>query len=382
METVFCLPDLGEGLREAEIVAWQVGVGDHVVADQPLVSVETDKAVVEIPSPHSGRIAALHGSPGDVVAVGAPLVEFEAGVSRDKGAIVGEVAGPAVDEQRAARAPAAAASGAVPLAPVVRAAPAVRRRAAGLGLDLAGIVGTGPGGAVTMADLQNASAEASAVARPHDRADGPVAEKLHGVRRAMFLHMARAGREVVRATVTGEADIHAWPAGADPTVRLIRAIVGACQASPSLNAWFDAKAETRILHRQVDLGIALETDDGLFAPVLRDAGRLADDELRQRLDVLKRDVAARTVARDALVGQTITLSNFGTHGGLFAELVVMPPQVAILGAGRALDRMVVVDGAPAVRRTIPLSLSFDHRAVTGVEATRFLNAAIEELQRA
>jgi len=258
----------------------------------------------------------------------------------------------------------------------------VRRRAAGLGLDLAGIVGTGPGGAVTMADLQNASAEASAGARLLDRADGPVAEKLHGVRRAMFLHMARAGREVVRATVTGEADIHAWPAGADPTVRLIRAIVGACQASPSLNAWLDAKAETRILHRQVDLGIALETDDGLFTPVLRDAGRLADDELRQRLEVLKRDVAARTVARDALVGQTITLSNFGTHGGLFAELVVVPPQVAILGAGRALDRMVVVDGAPAVRRMIPLSLSFDHRAVTGVEAMRFLNAAIDALQRA
>jgi pyruvate dehydrogenase E2 component (dihydrolipoamide acetyltransferase) len=388
METVFRLPDLGEGLREAEIVAWQVGVGDHVVADQPLVSVETDKAVVEIPSPHSGRIAALHGSPGDVVAVGAPLVEFEVGVSRDQGAIVGEVAGPAGDGQDATNAGAAVASGSVSpvagagVAPAVRAAPAVRRRAAELGLNLTGIAGTGPGGAVTMADLQHASAEASAGAHVQDQAGGPVAEKLRGVRRAMSVQMARAGREVVRATVTGEADIHAWPAGADPTVRLIRAIVGACRASPSLNAWFDAKAQTRILHRQVDLGIALETDDGLFTPVIRDAGRLGDDALRERLDVLKRDVAARTVARDALVGQTITLSNFGTHGGLFAELVVVPPQVAILGAGRALERMVVVDGAPAVRRMMPLSLSFDHRAVTGVEATRFLNAAIDELKRA
>jgi len=366
MDTVFRLPDLGEGLQDAEIVAWQVGVGDHVVADQPLLSVETDKAVVEIPSPRAGRIAALHGAPGDRVAVGAVLVEFEAGAAHDSGAIVGEVVGEA-----GAAAPAPG-PGAAPLRPAtgVRAAPAVRRMAAEHGLDLTAITGTGPDGAITVADLDAADA-----ARPN------AAEPLTGVRRAMLHHMTRAGREVVRATVTGEADVHCWAPQTDVTVRLIRAVVRGCAVAPALNAWLDPAAETRVLHRQVDLGIALDTGEGLFTPVLRDAGRRSDDELRRMLETLKAEVAQRSLAHDALVGQTITLSNFGMHGGRFAELVVMPPQVAILGAGRAQLRMVVVDGAPAVRRLLPLSLSFDHRAVTGLEATRFLNAVITDLQQ-
>jgi len=358
MDTVFRLPDLGEGLQDAEIVAWHAGVGDHVVADQPLLSVETDKAVVEIPSPRAGRIAALHGAPGDTVAVGAALVEFEAGPATDPGAIVGELAQP------------------TPVARSARAAPAVRRRAAERALDLAAIAGTGPDGAVTLADVEAAGA-------PSPPAGGAPArqEKLVGVRRAMHRHMTRAGREAVRATVTGEADIDAWPADTDVTLRLIRAVVRACEASPALHAWFDAAGETRTLHRQVDLGLALESDDGLFVPVLRDAGRHSADELRATLETLKAQVRDRSLPRDALAGPTITLSNFGMHGGRFAELVVMPPQVAILGAGRAEPRMVVAGGAPAVRRMLPLSLSFDHRAVTGVEAARFLGAAIDDLQR-
>lgn len=353
MDNILRLPDLGEGLHDAEIVAWQVGVGDHVVVDQPLVSVETDKAVVEIPSPQAGRIAALHGAAGDKVAVGAVLVEFEAGPATDKGAIVGEVPGPAS---------------------AVRAAPAVRRRAAERGLDLASVKGTGPGGTVTLADVEAASGAATPTST------AAATEPLTGVRRVMHRNMTRAGREVVRATVTGEADVDAWAARTDITVRLIRAITRACESSPSLNAWFDAVAQSRTLHRQVDLGIALETDEGLFVPVLRDAGRRSASELRAMLQALKEQVVHRTVPPDALTGQTITLSNFGMHGGRFAELVVLPPQVAILGAGRVEPRMVVCGGQPAVRRVLPLSLSFDHRAVTGVEATRFLVAAIDDLQ--
>lgn len=370
MAEVFRLPDLGEGLREAEIVAWQVGVGDHVVADQPLVSVETDKAVVDLPSPRSGRIAALHGAPGDVVPVGAVLVEYETpGAADDSGAIVGELPAAAAGPTGAAPPSSAPASAGV------RAAPAVRRRAAELGLDLAGIAGSGPGGAITMADVEAATVST--------RVPAPAAgEPLRGVRRAMWQNMTRAGREVVRATVTGEADIDAWPAGTDVTARLVRAIVNACAASPALNAWFDAGREARVLHRQVDLGIALDAGDGLFVPVLRDAGALDADEMRQRLEALKAEVSDRTVAREAMTGATITLSNFGMHGGRFAELVVVPPQVAIVGAGRAERRCVVVGDAPAVRRVLPLSLSFDHRVVTGVEAARFLNAAIDDLQLA
>ncbi|UCH74619.1 MAG: 2-oxo acid dehydrogenase subunit E2 [Rhodospirillales bacterium] len=356
MAKIFKLPDLGEGLKEAEIVAWHVGVGDHVVTDQPLVSVETDKAVVEVPAPHSGYIAALHGDAGDVVPVGAPLVEFADEAAADAGAIVGKVA---IGEKARPAAPDGKAS----------AAPAVRRLAAQLGVDLAAVKATGPDGTVTRADVEGAAGEAEA------------AEPIRGVRRAMFHNMTRAGREIVPATVTDEADIESWPAGTDVTVRLIRAVAVACRASPSLNAWFDAATMTRRVHQRIELGIAVETEDGLFAPVMRDIGNRDAADLRRGVEAMKKDIAARSIPPEQLVGQTITLSNFGMFGGRFADLVVVPPQVAILGAGRAEMRIVAVDGTPVAHRLLPLSLSFDHRVVTGVEAARFLNAAIEDLER-
>jgi pyruvate dehydrogenase E2 component (dihydrolipoamide acetyltransferase) len=359
MAWVFPLPDLGEGLHEAEIIAWHVGVGDHVVTDQPLVSIETDKALVEVPSPRSGRIVALHGQPGERVAVGAPLVEISpTGV--DTGALVGEMA--AAPPAPAAR-PSAAGNRR-------QGCPAVRKLAATLGVDLAALVGSGVDGTITRADV-----EAAAAKRPSQ------GEPVRGVRRAMLERMAHAGREVVHATVTDEADIDAWPADADVTVRLIRAVVAGCKASPSLNAWFDAARATRTLHAHVDLGIAVETDDGLFAPVLRDVANQTAAALRAGLEAIKTGIAGRSIAHEGLVGQTMTLSNFGMFGGRFADLVVVPPQVAILGAGRVDARAAVIAGQVVARRTLPLSLSFDHRVVTGAEAARFLRAAIEDLEK-
>ncbi len=166
------------------------------------------------------------------------------------------------------------------------------------------------------------------------------------------------------------------------TIRLIRAIAAACKASPALNAWFDADTMTRRVHERIELGIAVETEDGLFAPVMHDIGNRDADDLRRGIEAMKKDIAARSIPPEQLVGQTITLSNFGMFGGRFADLVVVPPQVAILGAGRAEMRIVAVDGAPAAHKLLPLSLSFDHRVVTGVEAARFLNAVIEDLEKA
>lgn len=349
MGKVFKLPDLGEGLAEAEIAVWHVGVGDHVVTDQPLVSVETDKAVVEVPSPQSGHIAALHGEPGEVIAVGAPLVEFAGGAAEDKGAVVGEI-------------PTAAAA-------KVKAAPALRALAKDLEVELASVRGTGPDGAILRADVEAAA-----------KGGAPGLEKIRGVRRAMLRNMVRAGAEVVPATVTDEADIEAWPVKTDVTVRLIRAMAAGCKASPSLNAWFDAATETRTLHPHIDLGIAVETEDGLFAPAMRDIGNRDAAGLRHGVEAMKKDIAARSIPHDQLTGQTITLSNFGMFGGRFADLVVVPPQVAILGAGRAGQRVVAVDGKPMVHRMLPLSLSFDHRVVTGAEAAQFLNAVIRDLE--
>ncbi len=185
--TDFLLPDLGEGLVEAELVEWHVGTGDHVVAGQPLVSVETDKSVVEIPAPRSGTIAAVHGEPGDMVAVGAPLVSF-AEEAADSGTVVGRL----------------------PESARLKVTPAVRAKARTLGVDLDGLTGSGPGGAVTSADVEAA-------------AGGPP-DPLRGVRRAMAANMARAHREVVPTTVHDVADIGDWSAGTDPTMRLVRAL--------------------------------------------------------------------------------------------------------------------------------------------------------------
>jgi pyruvate dehydrogenase E2 component (dihydrolipoamide acetyltransferase) len=357
--STFQLPDLGEGLKEAEIVAWHVAEGDHVVADQPLVAVETDKAVVEVPSPHAGRIARLHAKAGDIVPIGAPLVDFEeeAAVAADKGTVVGELA-------EAVAAP-------PPLAEQVRASPAVRRLAVELGVDLAKVQGSGPDGSITRGDVE-AAASATAVAP----------EPLRGVRRAMARNMARSHAVVVPATVNDEADIGAWRQDEDVTMRLIRAIVAGCQAERALNAHLLGEEEGRILHDRVDLGIATDTPDGLFVPVLRNCASRSREDLRAGLERMKADLRARKVPREELLGATISLSNFGMFGGRHAALVVVPPQVAILGAGRIREDLRVRKGAMRITRVLPLSLTFDHRAVMGGEAARFLATVIEDLEAA
>ncbi len=363
--STFVLPDLGEGLQEAELVAWHVAEGDHVVADQPLVSVETEKAVVEVPSPQSGRIARLCAQPGERVKVGEALVEFDEGPRTDTGTVVGELAA-------AAAAPARPAEAAPAGAAAVRATPAVRALAQRLGVDLNIVAASGPGGAVTSADVERAARALTDAGPP---------EPLSGVRRAMAVNMSRSHAEIVPATVSDEADIEAWPAGSDTTIRLVRAVVAGCAAVPALNAWYDGRNMERRLIKQIDLGLAVDTGDGLFVPVLRNVGGRDAADLRRGIEAMKRDVRARSVPLAELRGQTITLSNFGMFGGRFAELVIVPPQVAILGAGRITPRAVVADGKLVAHRLLPLSLTFDHRAVTGGEAARFLKAAIEELER-
>jgi pyruvate dehydrogenase E2 component (dihydrolipoamide acetyltransferase) len=366
--TKFKLPDLGEGLQEAEIVTWHVGVGDRVVADQPLVSVETDKAVVEVPSPRAGRVAKLCAEPGDIVKIGEALIEYDDGNDKtDSGTVVGVIENRAelIDERRQVEG--------TPGAAPVKATPAVRALARRHGIDLSIVSPSGRGGMITAADVDRA-AETLAEA-------GPI-EPLRGVRRAMAQRMAQARDEVAPATVMDDADVHAWPKNTDPTLRLIRAIAVACAAEPSLNAWFDSREAGRRLHAKIDLGVAVDTADGLFVPVLHDIANRDPADLRRGLDRMKTDVEARTVPSDEMRGATISLSNFGTLAGRYAAPVVVPPQVAIFSAGRIADRVVVAAGKPAVHRTVPLSLTFDHRAVTGGEAARFLTAAIADLEKA
>jgi 2-oxoisovalerate dehydrogenase E2 component (dihydrolipoyl transacylase) len=362
----FNLPDLGEGLEEAEIVAWHVNEGDHVVADQPLVSVETDKAVVEVPSPWSGRIARLFGAKGDLVKVGAPLAEFAEGAGQDTGTVVGEI------EQAAASADETRAVPDLTQPRALQVLPAVRALARKLDVDLNLVQATGAGGMVTRADVERAA---------NSFTDAGVAEPLKGMRRAMAQRMASAHAEVVPTTVIDEADIGDWPAAEDITIRLVGAIAAASRAEPALNVWYNPQAGERRLIKRIDLGIAIDTDGGLIVPVLRNVGERDAADLRAGLDRMVADARARAIPPEELRGATITLSNFGMIGGRFASLVVVPPQVAIVGAGRADLRVRVHRGEVAARRILPLSLTFDHRVVTGGEAARFLVALRSDLMR-
>lgn len=370
----FHLPDLGEGLAEAELLEWLVEVGDEVRAGQPLARVETDKAQVDVASPWQGRVVRRHGEVDSLIRTGDAFVDFEVeeqvGVQQrreDEGTVVGELPTAAPG---AARALAGSRRSSTP-----RAMPAARARAGEVGIALDEMVGTGPGGVITREDVDQAAREGADVAVANE-------EPLRGVRLAMARNMARARDSVASATVMDEVDVDAWWApNMDVTLRIVRAMASACVTEPAVNAWFDERRLSRRLHERVDLAIAIQTREGLFAPVLRDVANADPAAIRQSVDRLAADAKARSLRPADLRGATITLSNFGGLGGRHAMLVVVPPQVAILGAGRIEPRVTAREGRPVVRAMLPLSLTFDHRAVTGAEAARFLAAVRTDIEQ-
>ena len=382
----FKLPDLGEGLPEAEIVEWHVTVGDAVKTDQIIVSVETAKAIVEVPSPVDGVIASLFGQAGDLIHTGEPLVEFEGGESQDSGTVVGEMktAGDVVEEDNFIigspnRTASTASQNISPTTPQVSqghssvlATPAIRALAKRLQVDLSLIKATGPNGMITADDVE----KACQLQEEHG-----ASEPLKGVRRAMAINMAKAHAEVPQVFINDDANIRKWKEGTDPTIRLVRAIGVACQAVPALNTWYDGASMSRRLMSQVDIGIAVDTPDGLFVPVLRNVTERKPEDLREGLDQLRSDVKSRKIPPKELMGATITLSNFGTIAGRYANPIVVPPTVAIIGAGRTREEVIPHKGELAIHPIMPISLSVDHRAVTGGEAARFLKALIEDLEQ-
>ncbi len=465
----FHLPDLGEGLPDATIVEWLVKEGGTVKLDEPLVSMETAKAVVEVPSPFSGKLVKVHGGDGDIIVTGAALAEFEidpnapqraeaestghhhappkaaAPLSRSvgseapdhKGVVASDEGGEVVTNDNAGRADEGTVVGAMQSSDRVhaeqamsvggvKAVPAVRALAKKLAVDLARVNPSGAGGVVTLQDVKSAAAAGtakigadttaatqhpvrvqpsdagakspeptfaasrtalSAAGKPMRTTPPSVSasgqpEQLKGVRRNMARVMAAAHAAVVPTTLSDDADIHAWLPGNDITGRLVRSIVRACKAVPALNAWFDGDNLTRTLHPHVDIGIAVDTDDGLFVPALRNADKLDAAGVRAAVNRLRSEVESRSIPPSELTGYTISLSNFGVFAGRYATPVVVPPCVAIIAAGKGRHQMTPVMGGFESHRVIPLSLTFDHRAATGGEAARFLKAMLDDLAKA
>ena len=455
----FHLPDLGEGLPDATIVEWYVKEGDVARLDEPLVSMETAKAVVEVPSPVSGKVLKLAGAAGDVIATGAMLAVFEPDPNLPQRA-EGQDTGHHHGGGHAAPAKTAASDdgGELPtqLAPSearggdagtvvgamqssdavhsetaisvggVKAMPAVRALAKKLGVDLARVRATGADGTVSLADVKNAAASPSSLLPAAPGGTGPAAaaaqspaaaaargvsrgeepqrtpmsaagkpmrtrppgataaasgqpEQLKGVRRNMARVMADAHSKVVPTTLVDDADLHGWIGKQDITARLVRAITVACKTVPALNAWFDGDALAVTRHPHVDVGIAVDTDDGLFVPALRNADMLDARGIREGINRLRLQVEERSIAASELSGYTISLSNFGMFAGRYATPVVVPPCVAIVGAGKLSHDVVAVIGGIEVHRRLPISLTFDHRAATGGEAARFLKALLDDM---
>ena len=375
----FNLPDLGEGLAESEIVQWHVNIGDYVEVDQVVLTVETAKATVEVPAPYSGTIISRHGEAGDVIGIGSLLLEIEessAAASKpepatkksDAATVVGTVAHEShninVDEfwvgssqQESADHP-------------LSAMPSARLLAQKLGVDLASISGSGPDGVILDSDVYNACDKQL-----------PGTEVLKGARRTMVGAMAESHHNIAAVTITEEASLADWQPEQDITCRLVQAIVDACQKEPALNAWFDAETMTRCLHHTVNIGIAVDSKHGLYVPVLRHADEFSSKGIRQWVDKTVAGIRERKIGREQLQHATITLSNFGAIAGIYATPVVTPPQVAIIGAGRIIEKVVLDKGEVKSVRIMPLSMTFDHRACTGGEAARFVKALVSHLQQ-
>ncbi len=399
MAKEFRFPDVGEGIAEGELIRWLVKEGDPVAEHQPLVEIETDKAVVVLPTPYAGTVIKLHGKPGEMIPVGAVLAVIgEAGEKRDKGSVVGRLEEAPEEEPQSKQEMKAPAGPRGEISSTPAAMPVVRARAKELGLDLSGIRGTGPGGRIMMEDLERASVHAAPRAATQATAvtaGGPVEEvPLRGIRRASARHVAESSSRVAAVTFFDDADVTgleevrqaqrkvAEAQGFKLTYLpfIIKATIRCLMEFPYLNASLDDSRDVILLKKYYHMGIAIDTADGLMVFVVRDADRKSILDLAQQIHQLGEKAANRKIELSDLKGSTFTITNYGVIGGVYGTPIINYPEVAILGLGKIADRPVVRDGQVVVRRMLPLSLTFDHRVIHGAEAARFLNSLITRLE--
>ncbi len=444
----FLLPDLGEGLAEAELISWKVKAGDTVKESQTRAEMRTDKALVEVPSPWAGTVTEICGKAGDIIPVGAVLVRYggaktaaapapvavaaaasasatsngnscmssqiaagAAAASGDQGTVVGTMAGTlTVSERFARRAPETIE---VSRDGKAMATPAVRGLAKKFGVDIQKVPGSGRGGRVTASDVaafaENGSATKTSSApaaaggfAPRAATIAPgsvyidqndVAQRVpfRGVRRKIAEALSRSVQTAVHFTVVDEADVTALDGKRKEYSKVVgeklsmlpfimMAVCRALKKHPSLNAVVDDAKGEIILKSAVNLGCAVDTDSGLMVPVIRNAGALAPVQIAQSVRTLAAKCKDRTITREESLGGTFTISNVGSYGGMFATPVINYPEVAILAAGRAKERVLVKDGKFYAGLSLPLSLSCDHRVVDGAEGARFLNTVVKLLE--
>ena len=391
---VMRVPDLGEGSVSAEVIAWKVAAGDTVREDAPLVEMSTDKAVVEVPSPVSGLVVSVSGKPGDTLAVGSELAVFEVEGALEGAGVPNAApsarpvppASPAPSAPPVAVAAPASATQETPLLPArVMASPATRRRAAEIGLDLARVQGTGPGGRIVEADLERAQRGTPGIT------EIPVI----GVRRVIAQRMAEAKRNAPHFAYVEEVDVTDLEAlrvrlntarkaaGGESLTYLpfiARALADALAGFPQCNAQYDAARNVLLRHAAVHLGIATQTPDGLKVPVVRDVARRGLDDLATEIRRVTEAARSGRARREELGGSTITLTSLGKLGGIVSTPILNAPEVAIIGINKAVERVVVHHGEIAIRRIMNLSSSFDHRFVDGYDAAALVQALKARLE--
>jgi 2-oxoisovalerate dehydrogenase E2 component (dihydrolipoyl transacylase) len=424
---VFKLPDLGEGTVEAEIVSWKVKPGDTVAEDDVVAEVMTEKAAVEVPAPVSGRVVSTTGAPGDMVAVGATLIVFEtAPGAAAPGAPATAVAPTPTPAVAAAAAPvasaaaarttavsgngAAAAQAAVARGGRVATSPAVRRRAHEAGVDLQQVAGSGPNGRIVPKDfeayvarrtqgqptpLRGAPKVVPASARPAAaRSTGTQEIKVIGLRRLIAQRMSEAKRNIPHFAYVEELDVTELESlrrhlnaglergapGLTYLPFLALALVRVLRDFPQCNAHYDAERGVIVRHGAVHLGVATQTPDGLKVPVVHDAQERSLWDLAGEMRRVSEAARTNKATRDELTGSTITITSLGKLGGIASTPIINAPEVAIIGVNRAIERPVVFEGAIAIRRTMNLSSSFDHRFVDGYDAAAMIQALKECLE--
>lgn len=368
----FVLPDLGEGITEGEIRKWLVKEGDAIEEHQIVLEIETDKAVVEVPSPRSGRVSKINKEEGEIAKVGEVLMTIADVAEEERQRSISVV-------------------GVLPEEEEILATPAVRALAKELGVRIEAIRGSGPGGSITREDV----IEASERARNTEDQYGVIERMpLRGLRRTIAKNLITSQKKAAFVTGMDEADItELWnlrerekrtfqERGVHLTFMpfFIKAVQHALTEHPLLNSSVDEEKEEILIKRYYNMGIAVDTPDGLMVPVIRDTDKKTILELAREIQELSTKAKERKIRLEEMKGSSFTITNYGHFGGTFATPIINYPDVAILGTGRIADRPWVRDGQIVIRKILPLSLTFDHRVTDGVDSAKFLSKIINYLE--